>query len=112
MSYSGFGGGRIKIQVQISLRVRIFSWVLYYHRTLPTATSVFVREALKGADQSDRAKKKNEKIALHGQGQYRTAYEKALQNKENSNIQSVSGLLLLSLLSVEQKGCRLQYQKA
>lgn len=58
MSYSGFGGGRIKSHVQISLTVRIFSWVLYYHWTLPTATSVFVREVLKGVDQSDRAKKK------------------------------------------------------
>jgi len=59
MSYSGFGGGRIKSHIQISLKVRIFSWVLCHHRTVPTATAVFVREAFKGADQSDRAKKKN-----------------------------------------------------
>lgn len=110
MSYRGFGGGRIKSHVQISLRVRIFSWILYYHRTLPTATSVFVREALKGADQSDTAKKK--KIALQGQGQYLSySIRKCLTERENSNIKSVSGLLLLSLISVEQQGCRLQYQK-
>jgi transcription elongation factor GreA-like protein len=57
MSYSWFGGERIKSQVQISIWVLIFNWVLYYHRTLPTATSSFLREAIKEADQSDRGKK-------------------------------------------------------
>lgn len=76
MSYSGFGGGRMKSQVQITFRVRIFSWVLYYHRT---ATSVFVRKALKGADQSDIAKKKKKNlgrvkgnIVQHTKRPYRT----------------------------------------
>lgn len=58
MSYSGFGGGRIKSQLQISIWVLIFSWVLYYHRTLPTVTSIFLRGAIKGTDQSDRGEKK------------------------------------------------------
>jgi len=66
MSYSGFGAGRIKRQVQISLRVWIFSWVLYYHSKLPTAISVFVRKALEGANQFYRAKKKKLKNCLTG----------------------------------------------
>ena len=61
MSYSGFGGGRIKRHVQMSLRVRIFSCVLYYDSNLLTATSVIVREALEGANQFYRAEKKRTK---------------------------------------------------
>jgi hypothetical protein len=61
MSYSGFGGGRIKSRVQISLRVRILGWVLYYHRELPKAIQSSDVRLSKGLINLIEQKKKNEK---------------------------------------------------
>ena len=57
----GLARDRIVGQVQILLRVRIFISVLYYHRTLLIATSIFL--CVEGADQSGKAPPKKRAIS-------------------------------------------------